>query len=229
MKRRIGIMLPTHADHPLPSGRLLATQRRIGGRSCPLSDSARSRKRALLAGSSSASLPHATCRCGIGDDPNPRGRRGSSAVLSDPARGEPLFPILRAESQLGHGSELRTAPKEGSGCVGVAAKVMLAHAIVTSPGGTRGRAAARPFLRASEPVCVVQCGSQAPTVALTASPLVPNLAAKPANAALLQLREHEGKSGRSSRRDGGRGSIEISGHWPPRRPTLLWHWSSYRG
>jgi len=41
--------------------------------------------------------------------------------------------------------------------------------------------------------------------------------------------KYEGKSGRSGRRDGGRGSIEISGHWPSRRPTLLWHRSSYRG
>jgi hypothetical protein len=62
---------------------------------------------------------------------------------------------------------------------------------------------------------------------LTASPLVPNLAPKHANAALLQLRKCEGKSGRSGRRDGGRGSIEISGHWPSCRPGLLWHWSSY--
>ena len=90
------------------------------------------------------------------------------------------------------------------------------------------RPAGQPFPRASQRACLVQCGNEVPTAALTASPPVPNLGPKHANAALLQLRKCEGKSGRSGRRDGGRGSIEISGHWPSCRPGLLWHWSSYR-
>ena len=90
------------------------------------------------------------------------------------------------------------------------------------------RPAGQPFPRASQRACLVQCGNEVPTAALTASPPVPNLGLKHANAALLQLRKCEGKSGRSGRRDGGRGSIEISGHWPSCRPGLLWHWSSYR-
>ena len=90
------------------------------------------------------------------------------------------------------------------------------------------RPAGQPFQRASQRACLVQCGNEVPTAALTASPPVPNLGPKHANAALLQLRKCEGKSGRSGRRDGGRGSIEISGHWPSCRPGLLWHWSSYR-
>jgi len=56
---------------------------------------------------------------------------------------------------------------------GAAAKVTLAHAIVTRDGWNLWKARSRAVLHVSWPVWLVQCGNEVPTAALTASLLVP--------------------------------------------------------